>query len=73
MSYDMVNPDHYKRSKEVLGVEVIQILDFFFGDDPHLWQVGKYLLRAGHKPGATEDLDKALWYLEHKLGVNENL
>ena len=64
---DAVNPQHYKRSKEALGVEVIDILEYFFPDDPLMWQVGKYMLRAGHKDGLVQDLEKARWYLDRRI------
>lgn len=63
---DQINPPHYRRCKEVLGVEVIDILEFFFPNDPLMWNAGKYLLRGGHKDGAPMVIErgKAIWYLE---------
>lgn len=64
---DEVNPRHYKRSIEGLGVEVIDILEFFFGDDPLLFNAGKYLLRAGHKGDLVTDLEKLKWYVQRRI------
>lgn len=68
---DPVNPNHYKRSKEVLGVEVVDILQFFFPNDPLLWNAGKYLLRAGHKDDLVQDLRKLVWYVEKRITDGE--
>ena len=59
---DPINPAHYK------GDRVMQIIEDF-NLDFTLGQVIKYVLRAGHKPGATEseDLLKAKWYLQRRL------
>lgn len=61
---DMINhPAHY-----TFGMyEVIDILEEWFGSDPLLWQVGKYLARAGRKGDMLEDLLKARWYLERRI------
>ena len=66
---DAVNhPAHYTYAKEKLGgLEVIDILEAFFPDEPLLWQVGKYMLRAGHKGSLLEDLEKARWYLDRRI------
>lgn len=66
-SEDEVNPRHYKRSIEGLGVEVIEILEYFFGDDPLLFNAGKYLLRAGHKGDLVIDLEKLIWYVQRRI------
>lgn len=34
------------------------------------WRIGtavKYLLRAGHKESAAEDLKKAIWYIAREI------
>lgn len=67
MSLDQVNPSHYKRSLDVLGVEVFDILQFFFPQDPIGWQVGKYALRAGHKDSELTDWHKLVWYAQKKV------
>ncbi|MFJ7907523.1 DUF3310 domain-containing protein [Kitasatospora sp. NPDC096204] len=54
------HPDHYTW----LPVEVIEItrhFDFVRGN------ALKYLLRAGRKGAALEDLKKARWYLNHEI------
>lgn len=65
---NVIAPPHYESCKEVLGVEVWDILDHFFGDRPHLWNAGKYLLRAGRKAGSPEeqDLGKAIQFIERR-------
>ena len=61
---DVVNhPSHYTYGKW----EVIEVLEEFFGTDPLLWQVGKYILRNEHKGNSIQDLEKAKWYLERKI------
>lgn len=67
-SSDKVNhPSHYCDGK----IEVIEFiedkkLDF------HLANAVKYICRAGKKEGAlwSEDIEKAIWYLERYLIVN---
>lgn len=67
---DPVNrPSHYTR---IPGLEVIDVLEAFFGTDPLLWQVGKYILRAGHKDDLTQDLKKAAWYLNRRIEKETN-
>ena len=70
---DMVShPAHYTYAKEKLGgLEVIDILEAFFQEEPLLWQVGKYLLRAGHKGPMLQDLQKARWYLDRRITNEE--
>lgn len=51
------------------------LLDALFPDNPHLWNVGKYLTRFGRKGDASkrvEDLRKAAAYLERAIKVEEN-
>ena len=46
------------------------ILDALFPDNPHLWNVGKYLTRFGRKGGSSkrvDDLRKAATYLERAI------
>ena len=50
---------------------MIDILEAFFPDEPLLWQVGKYLLRAGHKGPMLQDLQKARWYLDRRIAKEE--
>jgi hypothetical protein len=64
MKADPVNhPGHYTFGK----YEVIDILEDWFPSDPLLWQVGKYIARAGHKGNTLEDLKKAAWYLNRRI------
>ena len=67
---DMVNsPPHYSWLKDKCGIEVIDItrhLDFDLGN------AVKYILRAGRKKDAVEDLRKAIWYLNDKIKLIEN-
>ena len=61
---DAVNhPTHYTFGK----FEVIDVLTDWFPKDPILWQVGKYIARAGHKGNLLQDLEKAAWYLNRKI------
>lgn len=51
------------------------LLDALFPDNPHLWNVGKYLTRFGRKGGLSErveDLRKAVTYLERAIKTEEN-
>ncbi len=60
---DSINPSHYREHPS--GVECITItehMDFCLGN------ALKYIWRAGLKTSdATEDLEKAKWYIERKL------
>lgn len=50
------------------------LLDALFPDNPHLWNVGKYLTRFGRKGGASkrlEDLRKAATYLERAIKAED--
>lgn len=61
---DAVNhPLHYTFGK----FEVIDVLEDWFPTDPLLWQVGKYIARAGHKGNKLQDLEKARFYLERAI------
>lgn len=57
------HPPHYTYAK----YEVIDVLQAFFDRDPLLWQVGKYICRAGRKGPALQDLQKAKFYLERAI------
>jgi len=63
MSDPVNHPAHYTFGK----FEVIDVLEDFFPADPLLWQVGKYIARAGRKGNALEDLEKAEWYLRRRI------
>ena len=73
---DVVNaPRHYswlgealsKQVENVGDVAVFHVLMAAFDNDPLLWQVGKYLLRAGRKDDRKQDLEKARWYLDKAI------
>lgn len=55
------HPSHYQTES---GLEAIDVIEAFFHDNFHLGNAAKYLLRAGKKGDAIEDLDKAVWYIE---------
>lgn len=64
MTFDAINPDHYKGGRSIEPIEVIEDWQL----DYHLASALKYIARNGRKP--TEDpiegLDKAIWYLKRK-------
>ena len=73
---DVVNaPKHYawlgnalaEQVENVGDVEVFHVLMATFDKDPLLWQVGKYLLRAGRKDDKKQDLEKPRWYLDKAI------
>lgn len=56
------HPEHYKGNK----YEAIDIIDDYqLGFN--LGNAVKYILRAGKKGDAAEDLKKAKWYIEHEI------
>ena len=62
MSDPVHNPPHYKSG----GIEAIDVIEAFkLGF--HLGNVVKYVLRAGRKGDALEDLEKAAWYLDREI------
>ena len=61
---DMVNrPPHYTMGR----FEVIDVLEDWAPDDPHIWTTLKYLARYKHKGAPLQDLEKARWYLDRKI------
>lgn len=60
---EMVNhPDHYKGKKfEVIDIIEDYNLNFCLGN------AIKYILRAGKKGNKSEDLKKAIWYIEREI------
>ena len=60
---DNINPDHYKSSTSLEGIEAMEMV---FGNeavyDFCVLNAFKYIWRWKHKNG-SEDLDKAKWYL----------
>ena len=65
MTYDNINPDHYKGGRKFEPIEVIED----WGLDYHLGNALKYISRSGRKPNEDprEGLNKAIWYLERKI------
>jgi hypothetical protein len=60
---DLVNsPKHYQGN----GIEVIDIIDSF-DLNFNLGNSIKYILRADKKGNKKQDLEKALWYINHEL------
>lgn len=65
---DNVNhPAHYQGN----GMQAIDVIESF-GLGFNLGCAVKYLLRAGRKGDAKEDLRKALWYIERQIHKPEN-
>ena len=62
MSDPVHNPPHYKSG----GIEVIDVIEAFELNF-RLANVVKYVLRAGRKGDALEDLEKAAWYLDREI------
>jgi hypothetical protein len=61
------HPQHYRSDSGLEAIEVIEAWDLNF----NLGNVVKYVCRAGLKGSAskTEDLEKALWYLQRELSA----
>lgn len=62
---DMVNhPSHYNQGS-------IETIDFIEDQhfDFHIGTAIRYLCRAGHKWNETEDLEKAIWYIQRKIDL----
>ena len=56
------HPVHYQGN----GIEVIDIIDSF-NLNFNLGNSIKYILRADKKGNKKQDLEKAVWYLNHEL------
>lgn len=66
------HPAHYGGADN--PYEAIKVLrEWQLDKDAYLWNVGKYLSRAGHKDGNSQlqDLTKARWYLNYKIRLLE--
>lgn len=66
------HPVHYGGADN--PYEAIKVLrEWQLDKDAYLWNVGKYLSRAGHKDGNSQlqDLTKARWYLDYKIQLLE--
>lgn len=68
------SPNHYSRLKALTGVETWDILDFVAGNDPDMWNLGKYWFRMGHKEGQSTltEKKKMLKYLERSIEKEES-
>jgi nicotinamide riboside kinase len=62
------HPEHY--GGEDNPYEVIKVIEAW-GLDFHLGNTVKYIARAGKKDDITQELKKAIWYLERKLAKLE--
>lgn len=61
--HDTVNhPDHYTHGK----FETVEVIEDW-GLDYHLGNALKYISRCRHKGKYTEDLKKAIWYLQRAI------
>lgn len=66
---DPINrPAHYIAPNGLESIDVIE----GFGLGFHLGNVVKYVLRAGRKGSAVEDLRKARWYLDREIARRED-
>lgn len=65
-----VNPDYYNKHSVTVGNVTVQPIDLIEDVDFDLGNIFKYLVRYQDK-GKTEDLKKALTYLEHYNQRNE--
>lgn len=66
---DPINPKHYGGSDN--PYEVIKVLEAWKLDSFCLGNTIKYIVRAGKKGNALEDLKKALWYLDREIKRRE--
>lgn len=66
MSDPINHPDYYKPG-EIEVIDVIEAFNLGFHDG----NVVKYLLRAGRKGDALEDLEKARWYLDRLIELKK--
>lgn len=61
------SPAHYQLAD---GMEAIDVIDQAVADPASFYRGNaiKYLLRAGRKGDAKQDLEKARWYIDRELG-----
>jgi hypothetical protein len=69
MSEAVNHPKHYGGKDNPL--EVINIINHYKLNF-ELGNLIKYVLRADNKGNRKQDLQKALWYLQHELNKHEN-
>lgn len=60
------HPPHY-RANGVEAIDVIEAFELGF----NLGNAAKYILRAGRKGDALEDIRKARWYLDREITKRE--
>lgn len=69
MTDNINHPQHYKGK----GLEVIEVIEAFELDF-HRGNAIKYILRAGKKTeDTTEDILKAIWYLNRFLNIKSSV
>ena len=70
MTYDHINPSHYRGDRKFEPIEVIED----WGLNYRLGNSLKYIARNGRKPSEdpVEGLKKAIWYLEREISALEN-
>lgn len=63
---DPINPEHYRHAGETY--ETIRVIEAW-NLNYHLGNATKYISRAGkkHAHTYTEDLSKAVWYLQREI------
>lgn len=67
MSEAVNHPSHYGGD---VPHEVVKCLEAWgLESDALLWNAVKYIARAGKKGATVEDLQKAVWYLNRRIGV----
>jgi len=70
MTYDAVNPSHYRGDRKFEPIEVIEDWNLNY----RLGNALKYISRNGRKPGEDprEGLRKAIWYLQREIDSLED-
>jgi hypothetical protein len=69
MSDPVNSPSHYTKGR----IEAIEVIEDVVSGAPepvigyHVGQALKYLLRSWHKENASQDLQKAVWYLNRAI------
>ena len=64
------NPAHYSKGREIQPIDVIEDMGFLYNFC--IGNVIKYVMRAGRKGDAIEDLKKAKDYIERAIHAKEN-
>jgi hypothetical protein len=64
------NPPHYEGLN---GLEAIDVIEAFAPSNYLRGNALKYLLRAGRKADAIQDLQKAMWYIEREIANQRRL